>query len=139
LELNYLFILYKLLKAAAAFEAKATLFSIKPSSLLSKYQGESERALQRIFQQARKCDKAVIFFDEFDCIATARGQSDEGCGQSRRLLSELLLQLTLQKQHQKVRKQSNGCSINLSKIYDGKCDGDEQEQGTVVVIAATNR
>eukprot|EP01041_Mallomonas_annulata_P012929 gene12929-27274_t len=105
---------------AAACEAKATLFSIRPSDVLSKYHGESERYLSGVFEKARQTKKAIIFFDEFDSIATARGGSDDS-GQHRRLLAELLLQLTYNKQH----------TSTSSSTSSSMC--------SVIVLAATNR
>lgn len=49
--------------SAAAIEAQATLYSIKPSDILSKYQGESERLIQCVFIHAGMADRAIIFFD----------------------------------------------------------------------------
>eukprot|EP01034_Spumella_vulgaris_P028175 gene28175-34991_t len=84
-----------LLAQATAAEAGAVFFAIRPSDVLSKYQGDSERYLRGVFDSARAVPtgKAIVFFDEFDSIALARGGADEGA-QARRLLSELLLQLT---------------------------------------------
>lgn len=81
-----------LLAQAAAKEANATFICIRPSDILSKYQGESEKFLNNIFETAKSFKKTVIFLDELDSIATSRNSNDD-CIQSRRLLSELLLQL----------------------------------------------
>lgn len=86
------------LAMAAANEARARLFIINPSSVLSKYVGSSERTLRAIFVTARRSGNSIIFFDEFDSIALSRGTSDEGI-QARRLLSELLMQMTAAKHH----------------------------------------
>jgi len=51
------------LAQAAAFEADAVFFSIRPSDILSKYQGESERYLNGVFQKARSFKNSIIFFD----------------------------------------------------------------------------
>jgi transitional endoplasmic reticulum ATPase len=48
---------------AAACESNSKMFYIRPSEVLSKYQGESERHLARLFQEARAAERAVIFFD----------------------------------------------------------------------------
>lgn len=82
---------------AATREAGATLIYVKPSMVLSKYHGESEGLLSALFKTASK-SKSIIFFDEFDCIASSRSRSsgEEGTTASRRLLSELLLQLNQQ-------------------------------------------
>jgi SpoVK/Ycf46/Vps4 family AAA+-type ATPase len=44
-------------------ESSAKLFSIRPSEVLSKYQGESERYISQLFENAQKLEKAIIFFD----------------------------------------------------------------------------
>ncbi|CAM9726730.1 unnamed protein product [Chrysoparadoxa australica] len=77
---------------AAASEADATFFQVLPSSVLSKYQGESERALERVFMEAKAAAPSVIFLDEVDALASSRDTSDDL--QGRRLLAELLLQMT---------------------------------------------
>ena len=52
---------------AAAFESSARLFSIRPSEVLSKYQGESERFISQLFENAQKIEKSIIFFDGISC------------------------------------------------------------------------
>ena len=81
---------------ATAHEAGARLISVKPSMVLSKYYGESEALLSSMFKTAedRNGSKStIIFFDEFDSIASCRGHGGEEGTASRRMLSELLLQL----------------------------------------------
>jgi len=58
---------------ATANECKASLFSIRPSDMLSKYQGESERYLSAIFEKARTVPRSIIFFDgnKALCLTTA--------------------------------------------------------------------
>jgi vacuolar protein-sorting-associated protein 4 len=56
------------LAEAAAREASADFFCIRPSDILSKYQGESERFLRNLFEMARKRSRAVIFFDGINFI-----------------------------------------------------------------------
>lgn len=94
-----------LLAQATAREAGANFFPIRPSDILSKYQGESESKIRKIFEHARAKGNSIIFFDEFDSIALSRGGSDDGA-QARRLLSELLLQMSLQKQLQSEERAS---------------------------------
>jgi SpoVK/Ycf46/Vps4 family AAA+-type ATPase len=81
---------------AAANEAKATLLLIRPSDVLSKYHGESESILKNLFESAENSNKpTIIFFDEFDSLASTRGPAfDDAAASSRRsLVSELLLAL----------------------------------------------
>ncbi len=60
---------------AAAVEAKAEFIPVSPGACLSKFQGESERAIRRIFfeARARRDGPTVIFFDEVDALAPTRG------------------------------------------------------------------
>lgn len=77
---------------AAAAEAKATLISVRPSDILSKFHGESENILKSLFEEAQKSSTPkILFFDEFDSLASARGVFDEPAASNRRLVSELLL------------------------------------------------
>eukprot|EP00605_Chrysophyceae_sp_TOSAG23-4_P000384 GSChrysophyteH1.ASY1.ANO1.440.1 assembled CDS len=109
-----------MLVEATANEAGVHLLLIKPSDILSKYQGQSEAALKSIFlsvSNLSSCQSCILFFDEFDSIACARSSSGDDGQQSRRLLSELLLQLNLHK------------SVQNSKRIASR----------VIVVAATNR
>ena len=57
--------------------------------LLSKWLGESEKAVQTLFRRARASSPAMIFFDEIDALATKRG--DASSGVSDRVLAQLLV------------------------------------------------
>lgn len=57
-----------MLAQAAATEANAAFYSVRPSDVLSKYQGESERYLKGVFRQARTQARAIIFFDGWHTI-----------------------------------------------------------------------
>ena len=46
---------------------------VQGPELLSKWLGESERALQTLFRRARAASPSIIFFDEIDAIAAKRG------------------------------------------------------------------
>ena len=59
--------------------------------LLSKYLGESEKAVQELFRKARIAAPSIIFFDEIDALAGKRGISSSGV--SDRVLSQLLTEL----------------------------------------------
>ena len=91
--------------------------AVKGPELLSKWLGESERALASLFRRARLAAPAVIFFDELDSIASKRG--DGGGGGGNRLLSQLLTEL-------------DGVTSGGSGSSAGK-------GGRVVVVGATNR
>jgi SpoVK/Ycf46/Vps4 family AAA+-type ATPase len=55
-----------------AAEARMNFITIKSPSLLSKYFGETEASLRKIFQKARSASPCVLFFDDFDAIAHNR-------------------------------------------------------------------
>lgn len=77
--------------------------------MLSKWVGESEKAIREIFRKARQVSPAIIFFDELDAIAPMRGL-EESNHVMERVVNQLLAELD-----------------GLDSLKD------------VVVIAATNR
>ena len=62
-----------LLAKAVARESQANFISIKSSDLLSKWYGESEQQIARLFSRARQVAPTVIFIDELDSLVPARG------------------------------------------------------------------
>jgi len=80
-----------LMARALATEGKMNFLAVKGPELLSKWLGESERALASLFRRARMASPCIIFFDEIDAIATKRGSGD--AASSSRLLSQLLSEL----------------------------------------------
>ena len=74
---------------AVAKETGSTFFPIKFSDLGSKWFGETEGKIKALFDEARAEKSAVIFFDEIDAIASARG--DESA--TNRMVAELLSQM----------------------------------------------
>ncbi len=98
-----------LLAKAIATESEANFISIKGPELLSKYVGESERAIRETFRKARQSAPTIIFFDEIDSIVPVRGAAFD-TGVTERVVSQILTEL----------------------------DGLE-ELKSVVVVAATNR
>ncbi|MCM8732250.1 CDC48 family AAA ATPase [Hephaestia sp. GCM10023244] len=62
-----------LLAKAVAREAEANFIATKSSDLLSKWYGESEQQIARLFARARQVAPCVIFFDELDALVPARG------------------------------------------------------------------
>jgi transitional endoplasmic reticulum ATPase len=63
-----------LLAKAVAHESKANFISIKGPEVLSKWVGESEKAIRELFKKARQVAPTIIFLDEIDSIAPRRGQ-----------------------------------------------------------------
>ncbi len=81
-----------LLARAAAGESMANFISIKGPEILSKWVGESEKAIRRIFKKARQVAPAIIFIDEIDSITPRRGIFDNS-GVVERVLSQLLTEI----------------------------------------------
>jgi transitional endoplasmic reticulum ATPase len=101
-----------MLAKAIAHEAKANFISIKGPELISKWVGESEKAIREIFKKAKQASPSIIFLDEFESIAGMRtsGSSNGGSDVSNRVVNQLLASM----------------------------DGVESLDG-VIVVSATNR
>ncbi|MFB0491838.1 SpoVK/Ycf46/Vps4 family AAA+-type ATPase [Methylobacterium sp. OAE515] len=99
-----------LLAKAVAREAEANFVATKSSDLLSKWYGESEQQVSRLFQRARQVAPTVVFIDEIDSLAPARGGGLGEPAVTERVVNTILAEM----------------------------DGLEELQG-VVVMAATNR
>jgi transitional endoplasmic reticulum ATPase len=94
---------------AVAGSGQANVLSVKGAELLSKWVGDSEKAVRELFRRAREAAPTLVFLDEVDALAPVRGQSTDG-GTTDRVVAALLTEL----------------------------DGVEQLRN-VVVIGATNR
>ena len=100
-----------LLAKAIANEAKANFITIKGPELISKWVGESEKAVREVFKKAKQSSPSIIFLDEFESIAgIRRSSSGEGSDVINRVVNQLLSSM----------------------------DGVEGMEG-VIVVAATNR
>ena len=77
---------------AIAGSGQANVLSVKGAELLSKWVGESERAVRELFRRARESAPAIIFLDEVDALAPVRGQSTDG-GTTDRVVASLLTEL----------------------------------------------
>ncbi|XP_011560799.3 ATPase family protein 2 homolog [Plutella xylostella] len=75
---------------ALATESGLNFLSIKGPELLSKYVGESERAVRNLFTKARQVAPSVIFFDEVDALGGERGGKQSN---SEMVLAQLLTEL----------------------------------------------
>lgn len=82
-----------LLARAVATESEANFISVKGPELLSKWVGESEKAVREIFRKARTAAPAIIFFDEIDAIAPTRGRSAGDSHVTERVVSQLLTEM----------------------------------------------
>ena len=98
-----------LLAKAVATEAEANFISVKGPEFLSKWVGESEKAVRETFRKAKQAAPCIIFFDEIDAVTPIRGLSADA-HVTERVISQMLTEL----------------------------DGLE-ELNNVTVIAATNR
>ncbi|MBN1324015.1 MAG: CDC48 family AAA ATPase [Methanotrichaceae archaeon] len=77
-----------MLAKAVANESDSYFISINGPEIMSKYYGESEKALRDLFEEAEKNTPAIIFLDELDSIAPKRG---EVTGEvERRVVAQLL-------------------------------------------------
>jgi transitional endoplasmic reticulum ATPase len=82
-----------LLARAIATESEANFISIKGPEILSKWVGESEKAIREIFRKARMASPAIIFLDEVDSIVPRRGAGYSNGGVTQRMVSQLLTEM----------------------------------------------
>ncbi|MGY5864835.1 MAG: CDC48 family AAA ATPase [Candidatus Thorarchaeota archaeon] len=84
-----------LLARAVATESEANFISVKGPELISKWVGESEKAIREVFRKARTAAPAIIFFDEIDALAPTRGAGSDGPGavHNQRVISQLLTEM----------------------------------------------
>lgn len=83
-----------LLAKAVATEVSANFISVKGPELLSMWYGESESNIRDIFDKARAAAPTVVFLDELDSIAKARGGSNgDAGGASDRVVNQLLTEM----------------------------------------------
>jgi transitional endoplasmic reticulum ATPase len=78
---------------AVATETEANFISVKGPEVLSKWVGESEKAVRETFRKARMATPCVIFIDEIDAIAPHRGGGDEGNRVTERVVDTLLTEM----------------------------------------------
>jgi len=78
---------------AVATETEANFISIKGPEVLSKWVGESEKAVRETFRKARMATPCIIFIDEIDSIAPHRGGGDDGNRVSERVVDTLLTEM----------------------------------------------
>ncbi len=63
---------------AIAGEVDAAFYAVNCQDLISKYMGDSSKKLDALFEEAQKNERAIIFFDEFDAVASKRGDGADG-------------------------------------------------------------
>jgi len=81
-----------LMAKAVANESKANFILVKGPELLSKWVGESEKAVRKIFEKARQTSPTIIFFDEIDSLAPRRGMSQDS-SVTERVVNQLLTEM----------------------------------------------
>ncbi len=100
-----------MLARAVAAQAGVDFFAASGSSFVEMFVGRGAARIRRLFKEARKSGRAVIFIDELDAVGGARGGGgDGGTSEREQALNQLLVEL----------------------------DGFERDPGTVIVIAASN-
>lgn len=99
-----------MLAKAIANESNVNFISAKGSDLLSKWYGESEKQIAKVFSRARQVAPSIVFLDELDALAPVRGSAVGEPQVTERIVNQLLSEL----------------------------DGLEELRG-VVVVGATNR
>ncbi|XP_041969433.1 peroxisome assembly factor 2 [Aricia agestis] len=104
-----------LVAKAVSTELNVSFMSVKGPELLNMYIGQSEENVRNVFAAARASSPCVVFLDELDALAPARGAAGDAGGASDRVVSQLLAEL------------------------DGVKPDDETENGLVFVMGATNR
>ncbi|WP_280536508.1 AAA family ATPase [Halopenitus sp. POP-27] len=90
-----------LLARAIAGESGVNFIQVAGPELLDRYVGESEKSVREVFERARQTAPTIVFFDEIDAIATARGgggggaagSSGGGSAVGERVVSQLLTEL----------------------------------------------
>ncbi len=80
-----------MLSRALATESGANMIFVRGPEILSKWVGESEKAIREIFRKAKASSPCIIIFDELDSLARAKSIEDGGVGE--RLLSQLLTEM----------------------------------------------
>ncbi|KAL0039627.1 hypothetical protein WJX77_003781 [Trebouxia sp. C0004] len=82
-----------LVAKAVATECSINFLSVKGPELINMYIGESERQVREIFARARRAKPCVLFFDELDSLAPARGAGADSGGVMDRVVSQLLAEV----------------------------------------------
>ncbi len=82
-----------LLAKAVASQARANFIAVNGPELLSRWVGAAEQAMRELFAKARQAAPCVIFVDEIDTLAPARGQFQGDSGVSDRVVGQLLTEL----------------------------------------------
>jgi len=120
-----------LLAKAVATECALSFLSVKGPELVDPYVGESERKVRAIFERARAAAPSVLFFDELDALAPARGRAGDAGGVMDRVVAALLAEIDA--------AQNGGSSSTSSPSSSDKNSSSSSSSSPVFVIGATNR
>lgn len=82
-----------LLAKAIASQARANFIAVNGPELLSRWVGAAEQAVRELFAKARQASPCVVFIDEIDTLAPARGRFQGDSGVSDRVVGQLLTEL----------------------------------------------
>jgi transitional endoplasmic reticulum ATPase len=82
-----------LLAKAIAAQAQANFIAVNGPELLSKWVGQAEQSVRELFAKARQASPCVVFIDEIDTLAPARGKFSGDSGVSDRVVGQLLTEL----------------------------------------------
>ncbi|MFN6500925.1 MAG: AAA family ATPase [Nostoc sp. DedQUE01] len=82
-----------LLAKAIASQARANFIAVNGPELLSRWVGAAEQAVRELFRKARQAAPCVVFVDEIDTLAPARGRFTGDSGVSDRVVGQLLTEL----------------------------------------------
>jgi len=82
-----------LMAKAVANECGCNFISVKGPELLTKWFGESEENVRDLFAKARQAAPCVLFFDELDSVAKARGTTAGDSGGADRVVNQLLVEM----------------------------------------------
>jgi katanin p60 ATPase-containing subunit A1 len=113
-------------ESGANEKEKCVFFNVSASTVVSKYRGDSEKLVRVLFELARFRAPSVVFMDEIDSLMCERGGAGGEHEASRRMKTELLIQLD----------GLDGASAN-AKDGDNSYDS-ETERKCVFLLAATN-
>jgi transitional endoplasmic reticulum ATPase len=77
-----------MLARATAGEIDAAFFKISPADILSKWVGEAEQNIQKLFEAAASEERSIVFIDEIEALVPAR--RDEGSSVMQRVVPQIL-------------------------------------------------